>query len=396
MKPYLFATPVFAALVLLGFHESRAGEEIHKSSAGEKFACSNTDSCVGMAIDSGDPVLIQMGHEMSDMVSAKRPGTVVKPTAGPIANVARMMSTENAGLSIVPSDMLLYTSRSKNWRLRLAKARLRFVMTIGRKVVHVIARKNIRNLADLDGKRVVMGPDNTALWVVSNNLLHIHKATPSKRMQLKPPAGIAAVLASKADAVFVIGDAPLGIVKKLGALRASDKFGSDAKELHLLEVKVPSTASEYRPATVRYPGFAERVETVAILPTLVSYDFTHRATPYFQSRCVQLGRIGWTVRKRLKELRKSGHKQWKATEWALEAGKWQKDLCFFSNYRRDIRQVQRALNNLGYDVGAVDGVLGPRTSEAIKRYQADRRIKKSGTISPRLLSLLRKHARRKN
>ena len=152
-------------LVVLGFHQA---------SGSEKYACDDSYSCVGMVIDSGDPVLIQMGREMSSMVSAKRAGTVVKPTAGPIANVARLMSKENAGLSIVPSDMLLYTARSDNWRLRLAKERLRFVMTIGRKVVHVIARKNIRRLEDLDGKRVVMGPDNTALWVVSNNLLHMH------------------------------------------------------------------------------------------------------------------------------------------------------------------------------------------------------------------------------
>ena len=41
------------------------------------------DVCIGMVIDSGDPVLIQMGLEMSDMVTNKQEGIIVKPTAGP-------------------------------------------------------------------------------------------------------------------------------------------------------------------------------------------------------------------------------------------------------------------------------------------------------------------------
>src|SRR3974390_502170 len=80
--------------------------------------CEAPNSCIGMVIDSGDPVLIQMGREMSKMVTDKQAGTVVKLTAGPIANVARLLSTENAGLSVVPSDMLQYTARSEDPKIR--------------------------------------------------------------------------------------------------------------------------------------------------------------------------------------------------------------------------------------------------------------------------------------
>ena len=351
-----------------------------------------------MVIDSGDPVLIQMGREMSSMASDKQAGTFVKPTAGPIANVARLLSRENAGLSVVPSDMLLYTARSEQPRLRIARNRLRFIMTIGRKVVHVIARKDVRRLEDLDGKRVVMGPDNTALWVVSSNLLHMHGAVPSERIQLKPPAGITAVLTSQADAVFVVGDAPMGVVQKLSALRQTETFGTEAKQVHMLAIKLPATATEYRPVTVNYPGFAENLETVAILPTLVSYDFTHKSTPYFQRRCAELGRIGRTVRNRLEQLRASGHKQWRATTWELEAGNWEKDSCFFnaSNYWQGVREVQNILNRLGYNVGGADGILGPRTSAGLRRFQADNDMTPSRTISNKLLSLLRRADQRKN
>jgi hypothetical protein len=36
--------------------------------------CEAPNSCIGMVIDSGDPVLIQMGQEMSKMVTDKQAG----------------------------------------------------------------------------------------------------------------------------------------------------------------------------------------------------------------------------------------------------------------------------------------------------------------------------------
>jgi len=62
-------------------------------------SCEGGYNCIGMTIDSGDPVLIQMGNEMSGMVSGNEEGVLVKPTEGPIANVRRVLSKENAGLT---------------------------------------------------------------------------------------------------------------------------------------------------------------------------------------------------------------------------------------------------------------------------------------------------------
>lgn len=310
--------------------------------------CEAAYSCIGMVIDSGDPVLIQMGQEMSKKVTDKQAGTVVKPTAGPIANVARLLSTENAGLSVVPSDMLQYTARSEDPKIRRAKDYLRFIMTIGQKVVHVVARKDIARLEDLNGRRVVMGPDNTASWVVSNNILYLHGVTPSERLQLKPPEGISALLTDQADAAFLIGDAPM---QALSAMWQNAEIRSKVEQVHMLEVKFPLNHTGYRLVTVSYPGIAENRQTVAILPTLIVYDFSHKATPYFRRRCIELARIGEKIRSRLEELRASGHKQWNATSWQIEAGDWQKDSCFFGTATQQVantssRTQQRRNHNI--------------------------------------------------
>lgn len=47
------------------------------------------------------------------------------------------------------------------------------------------------------------------------------------------------------------------------------------------------------------------------------------------------------------------------------------------------RSVQQALSRLGYEVGAIDGVLGPRTQAALLRFQTDTGLAADGRYGPR-------------
>lgn len=51
-----------------------------------------------------------------------------------------------------------------------------------------------------------------------------------------------------------------------------------------------------------------------------------------------------------------------------------------------LRRVQRGLNRAGYDAGPVDGVLGPRTRQAIRAWQIDHGQPVSGFVTPDLLA----------
>lgn len=50
--------------------------------------------------------------------------------------------------------------------------------------------------------------------------------------------------------------------------------------------------------------------------------------------------------------------------------------------------VQRALTQLGFDIGTPDGVAGPKTAEAIKSFERATGMSESGAINPRLLAVL--------
>ncbi|HHS82839.1 MAG TPA: peptidoglycan-binding protein, partial [Devosia sp.] len=53
-----------------------------------------------------------------------------------------------------------------------------------------------------------------------------------------------------------------------------------------------------------------------------------------------------------------------------------------------IRQVQAALNRIGYDTGTPDGLMGPKTEEAIRAFETQTGMSQSGRINPRLLAVL--------
>lgn len=56
--------------------------------------------------------------------------------------------------------------------------------------------------------------------------------------------------------------------------------------------------------------------------------------------------------------------------------------------KASIRLIQAALNALGYDVGAIDGMLGGKTTEAIRNYQKDNDLAQTGKPGPQWLGVL--------
>jgi phage tail tape-measure protein len=53
-----------------------------------------------------------------------------------------------------------------------------------------------------------------------------------------------------------------------------------------------------------------------------------------------------------------------------------------------VRKAQAALNDQGYDVGTVDGRLGPNTESAVRRFQAKSGLAESGTLDGSTLNAL--------
>jgi membrane-bound lytic murein transglycosylase B len=51
-----------------------------------------------------------------------------------------------------------------------------------------------------------------------------------------------------------------------------------------------------------------------------------------------------------------------------------------------VKSLQQSLNQLGFDVGEPDGLLGPRTQSAVRRYQVVHALPADGYPSPSLVA----------
>jgi localization factor PodJL len=56
--------------------------------------------------------------------------------------------------------------------------------------------------------------------------------------------------------------------------------------------------------------------------------------------------------------------------------------------RADIARAQTLLNRLGYDAGSPDGMMGPRTRDAILEYQLSEGLETTGTVTRETLAML--------
>lgn len=53
-----------------------------------------------------------------------------------------------------------------------------------------------------------------------------------------------------------------------------------------------------------------------------------------------------------------------------------------------IRRVQEALKAEGHDPGPIDGVMGPKTQEALRQYQKDQNLRQTGRLDQETMSKL--------
>jgi peptidoglycan hydrolase-like protein with peptidoglycan-binding domain len=53
-----------------------------------------------------------------------------------------------------------------------------------------------------------------------------------------------------------------------------------------------------------------------------------------------------------------------------------------------VKQVQEKLSEQGYDVGPVDGIFGPKTQQALRKFQEDKGVQPTGQIDQQTMAAL--------
>lgn len=218
----------------------------------------------GLTTGSPNGVYYAMGKDIQKTCSATVPLQVYE-SAGSVSNVERVLGDKRYQYGIVQQDALLYKALTD----QKAKDKIKIIMPLHNDTIHLIATASsgIRSLADLKGKRVIIGADGSGNWVTAN-LIQAKTDIDWQAIEVSPDQGITQLLLGQADAMFYV-------IGKGGKLLTS--LGSAAKgKLKLVPMNNPQLDSFYIPTTIpdgTYDWAPTPVHTYAVKNVLVTFDF---------------------------------------------------------------------------------------------------------------------------
>ncbi len=292
------------------------------------FICAQADDNLGIVTGPKTGTYYAFGKDIAQVAGKAGIDVDVKQSEGSIDNIKRINSSENAALGIVQSDVLGFLSRSKSPESIRMASNLRMIFPFYNEEVHVLARKDIKTFADLQGKRVAIGEDGSGNMLTAINLFSLMNVTPGESKKIPPAQGVVAVLKGEVDAAIFVGGKPVRLFKNLEdlTLPENQKYGAMLEQVHFVALDNPKMLEEYKPAQITkadYNFVTDPVPTVAVQAVMVSYDFSQGN----KKRCEKLGGLAKIIRKELQTLQDKGHPKWKEVNLDADSGVWKKDTC---------------------------------------------------------------------
>lgn len=300
------------------------------SLCGGGLVAAEDSDALGMVTGPATGTQIQFGRDIAGVAKTVGLDILVKESQGSIDNIKRMDSQENAALGIVYADVLNYLSRSEKPEMRQIASRLRLIFPLYPAEAHLLARRSIQTLGDLQGQRVVAGESGSGTWLTTMNLLQLTGVKPAELLNMSQLQGVTAVLKGEADAMFLVAGKPVSLFTKVGNLIDKPEFAPLLANVHFVPLNDPRLLREYSPATIGpadYNWMTSDVPTIAVKAVLMSFDFSSKPSPYFAQRCRQLATLGQAIRANLGQLRKTGHPKWKDVNLDEAVGIWKLDRC---------------------------------------------------------------------
>lgn len=184
---------------------------------------------------------------------------------GSLDNIFKIYGDKSVQYGIIQEDALVYQQGLDAKMM----SRILMVFPFFSTEIHVVVRDDspIKSLADLQGKRVVEGPEGSGTWVTTQ----VIKSTVGMSwtpLLMSQKEGLAAVQSGQADAEFIVAGKPIGMLK-------------DAKGVRLLPLSSPKLdAFSYYTKTMipngSYPFQKASVGTYKVDNVLATFAFKNQ------------------------------------------------------------------------------------------------------------------------
>ncbi len=266
---------------------------------------------------------IQFGNDIADLMGECGQTLIVNESAGSLENFLGVRQRPRTQFGIVQSDVLEYlqTYSADDPAIARAISGVRIAFPLYNEEVHILAKKEIAGLADLAGKRVAIGVEDSGTFLTASLILDLAEVDVSEALTIGPDDSFAQLRSGDIDAFFYVAGAPTKL------------FGDaeiDADAFHLLPISDPVLQSVYTPAEIpagTYDFQEEALEVVAVKAILMTFEYNPRLNSYHRQSCKAVSDIANQVFTRFSDLQADGHPKWSQVDLTDIPPGWDISAC---------------------------------------------------------------------
>ncbi len=249
---------------------------------------------------------IQFGRDISAAAAKCGVTLNVQESAGSLENFLGVRARRFTQLGIVQSDVLEYlkTFAADDPSVARAIQGVRIAFPLYNEEVHILARRDMSGLSDLNGKKIAVGVEDSGTFLTASLVLDLAQIEPSERLTINADESLAALMAGEIDAFFYVAGAPTKLFQSPDI---------DGTRFHLLPIDDPTLQAVYQSGSIpagTYPFQQQAVGVVAVKAVLMTYEYSPRRNHYHRASCKAVSDITNVIATRFSELRATGHPKW--------------------------------------------------------------------------------------
>jgi TRAP transporter TAXI family solute receptor len=285
---------------------------------------SATGGAAPVGIASGAPTGTNypMGADIARVCSTKTAPITNVQSEGFLDNVFKIYGDKNVQYGMVTVDALAYQQGIDPKMMD----RIVQVMPLFSADMHLVVREDspITSMAQLQGKRVVEGPEGSGTWVSAQVIKQVTGMT-WQPIVASQKAGLDAVMQGKADAEWIVAGYPVDMLSKLP---------SGVKLIAVSHPKLDSFGfyTKTMLSTGAYPFQKKTVSTYKVDSVLATYAFKNQ----YQA---EIGALVTCITHNLPDLQRNGHPKWKDVDpLDIERIKWPSHPAAVAAIKREMKK----------------------------------------------------------
>jgi TRAP transporter TAXI family solute receptor len=249
---------------------------------------------IGIASGAPTGTNYPMGEDIVRVCSTPKTTIHNVESEGFLDNIFKIYGDKNTQYGMVTADAAVYQQGIDPKMMD----RILMVAPLFSADMHLVVRDDspFNTLADLQGKRVIEGPEGSGTWV-SVQVIKSLTGMDWKGQALSQKAGLDAVLSGKADAEWVVAGYPVDMLSKL------------PKGVKLISVTHPKLDgfkiyTKTMISSGSYPFQKKSVSTYKVDSFLATYAYKNQ----YQA---EIGELVTCITRNIDKLRSTGHAKWK-------------------------------------------------------------------------------------